>query len=258
MSALAGRTVLVTRSRDQATDLCAALASRGARAVAFASIETVRVDSPEVRDCLASLDRFDWIVFTSANAVRHFWNAMRELGHSSLRSRAAVAAVGPATRRELELRGVSVSAIPQRYLGTELAATLGPLEGSRVLLPRSDIAGDETVEAFRARGAVVEELVIYRTVTASPTPEAVRVIEGRIDAVTFTSPSTVRGFLDAGGEVAERLLRTAVIACIGPVTAEAVRGMGLAVQVQPSEHTAVALVEALERHFVGLHAEVSK
>lgn len=252
MSALAGRRVVVTRGQDQAGAMCAALESRGARAIAFPTIEFERLAGQDVREAVAALERYDWIAFTSANAVAAFWDCLADAGRAGVPVSVRVAAVGTATRAALEQRGAPVAAMPARFLGGEIAAAMGALEGRQVLLPRSDIAREETGAALRATGAVVHEVVVYRTVSARPTAEMLRALDEGVDAVTFTSPSTVRGFVEAGGAAAGRVLRTSVIACIGPVTTGAVRSLGYAVAVEPAEHTSEALVHALEEYFASL------
>lgn len=249
MSALAGRTVLVTRSREQAPALCAAIEARGGRAVAFPTIELQPVADPAADRAIGGLEGYDWIAFTSANAVACFVDRMRAAGRTTLPAGVKVAAVGAATAAALAERGLPVAATPATYLGSELAGALGPLVGQRVLLPRSDIAREQTGAALRAAGAEVDEVVVYRTAPARTGPGALRVLGTPVDAVTFTSPSTVRAFRATGGAAAERLLRRAAIACIGPVTGDAVRELGLPVAVQPQEHTTTALVDALESFF---------
>jgi uroporphyrinogen III methyltransferase/synthase len=249
VSALAGRTVVVTRARAQARAARAALEALGAQVLPFPTIALEPVADDAADRAVAGLGAYDWIAFTSANAVRFFWERLAAAGLASPQQQVRLAAVGEATAAALAERGARASAMPEVFLGTALADALGPLERRRVLLPRSDIGREETAAALRAAGAVVDEVVVYRTVPARPAPEAWRALEAGVDAVTFTSPSTVRGFLEAGGEAAARALRQAVIACIGPVTADAVRAAGAPVHVQPARHTAPALVDALEAHF---------
>ncbi len=249
MSALAGRTVLITRPRAQAGAFCAALASRGARTVAFPTVEIQPVSDPAFERAVATLDGYDWIAFTSPTAVRCFWDRLRALDRAGPPPTVRLAAVGAATAAALEARGRPAAAVPTVYLGTELAGALGALAGRRVLMPRSAIAREETGAALRAAGAVVDEVVVYRTVTARPAPAELRVLEAALDAVTFTSPSTVRGFVEAGGAAAAQVLARAAIACIGPTTAAEARARGLPVAVQPASHTAAALADALEDFF---------
>lgn len=249
MTGLAGRTVLVTRRREQAATMCAALETRGARAIAVPTIAVEPVTEPATREALAALDRYDWIAFTSVNAVECFWECLVAAGGTALPASVRIAAVGPATAAAVADRGAQVAAMPDTYRGDRIAEALGPLAGRRVLLPQSAIARERTGAALRDAGAQVDEVVVYRTVSARPTPGMLEILDTPIDAVTFTSPSTVRGFLEAGGAAAERVLQRAAIACIGPVTADAILARGLPVAIQPAEHTVAALVDALEDFF---------
>jgi uroporphyrinogen-III synthase len=229
--------------------MCGALEARGARAIAFPTIEIERVTGAAVDAAITALERYDWIAFTSANAVASFWDSLTDAGRTAPPGSVKLAAVGAATRAALEERGGRAMAVPEKFRGAQIATALGSVEGRRILLPQSDVAREETGAALRAAGAEVDEVVVYRTVSARPTPEMLRVLEEGVDAVTFTSPSTVRGLVEGGGAAAERVLRASVIACIGPTTAEAVRSLGYAVLVEPAEHTTAALVDALEEYF---------
>jgi uroporphyrinogen-III synthase len=128
-----------------------------------------------------------------------------------------------------------------------MPAALGDVRGRLVLLPRTDIAREETPGALRAAGALVDDIVFYRTVPAPLDPAARAELDAGIDILTFTSPSTVEAFRAALGPAAEILAARATIACIGPVTAEAVREAGWPVHVLPAEYTTAALVAALAR-----------
>jgi uroporphyrinogen-III synthase len=249
VSALAGRAVVVTRARAQADALCALLEARGARPVVFPAIAIEPVDGAPVALAVAGLGAYDWIAFTSANAVTAFFAAMRAADRPALPAGLRVAAVGEPTARALEREGIGAVVMPGRFLGVELASAMGPLAGQRVLLPCSHIARDATRAALRDAGADVDAVVVHRTVTARPTPEELRALDRPVDAVTFTSPSTVRGFLEAGGPAARRLAGRAAVACIGPTTTAAARAAGLTVAVEPARHTADALVEALDTFF---------
>jgi uroporphyrinogen III methyltransferase/synthase len=249
MSGLASRTVLVTRRREQAAAMCAALEARGARAIAMPAIAVEPVSEPATRAALAALDRYDWIVFTSVNAVECFWDCLAAAGGPVIPASVRIAAVGPATAAAVADRGAQVAAMPDTYRGDRIAEALGPLAGRRVLLPQSAIAREGTGAAMREAGAHVDEVVVYRTVSAPWTPGMLEMLDTPIDAVTFTSPSTVRGFLEAGGAAAQRVLQRAAIACIGPTTADAILARGLPVAVQPAEHTVAALVDALDDFF---------
>lgn len=248
MSGLKGRRVIVTRPRARAARLCAELEDRGAIVIVFPTIETVPGPEGALDHALRNLDRYDWVAFTSAAGVEAFLTRLAEQDRP-VPPGIRLAAVGPATAEALEDAGVRVDAVPATHYGAALAGALGPLAGSRILVPASRLARPETAAALRAAGAQVDTVVAYDTISATPEPAALVELARGADAVTFTSPTTVTAFPQIGGAPARVLLRRAVLACIGPTTAAAVRELGFTVQVEPRQHTAPALAEALEHHF---------
>lgn len=249
MSGLRGRTVAVTRAEHQAGPLARLLSACGATVL---PVPTIAIQPPHdgtaVDAALASLDRFDWVVFTSANAVSAVWSRLDHL-HGTVPPTLHVAAVGPATAEALRSRGVRAPVLPDTFQGDALARAIPGLSGSRVLLPRGNLAREATAEAFRQAGAAVETVTVYRTVPVPIAPATLAVLREGVDAITFTSPSTARHFLTALGDEARLILRSTVVACLGPVTAEAVRALGITDLLVAPEATSAALVHHLEAHF---------
>ena len=253
---LFGKRVLVTRSREQATELVDLLESLGAEAI---EAPLIRIAPPEdygpLDEACARAGEFDWIVFSSANAVESFFGRLfassrdvRALSHVKL------CAVGPATAAQLARYFLKVDLVPAEYRAEALAAALaatGDMHGLRILLPRADIGREVVAEELRRRGAEVTEAVAYRTVMVDPEreggPDIYRMLlERQIDFVTFTSASAVRSLVRAlGAEPAPDLLRTTVVACIGPVTADAAAQCGIETSIMPTEYTTRALVHAI-------------
>jgi uroporphyrinogen-III synthase len=163
-----------------------------------------------------------------------------------------VAAIGPETARLLLSNGVRPDLVPDEFVAEALIACLSdaaPLWGRRVLLPRANIAREALEVGLRAEGAIVDQVVAYRTTSAAPPPGLVEQMRaGAVDAVTFTSSSTVRGLLEMLGPDAEAL-RAAVIACIGPITAATAREAGFEPQVTANVYTADGLVSALKGYY---------
>lgn len=251
MGWLASKRVVVTRSREQAGALVDLLEAAGAEALVFPSIELV--DPPDTGPldvAIRDLDVYAWVVFTSANTVTRFFARMalsdRDARHlHGLR----VAAVGPATTSALRAHGIEPDLVPDEYVGEGVLDALcvrGVGAGTRVLLPRALEAREVLPEGLRERGARVDVVPVYQTVTG-PGDEAVleRLRAGEADAVTFTSPSTVRGFLRLTEGIDPSDL---VVAAIGPVASRAAREEGLRVDVEPVEYTAPALVAALDAY----------
>ncbi len=252
MGGLSGKRVVVTRTRAQAGALVELLEAAGAEALVFPTIEIVDPPDPRPLDAaIRDLDVYAWAVFTSANAVERFFAHLAAVDKDAralygLR----VAAVGPATARALEAHGIVPDFVPDEHVGEGVLEGLcvrGVAEGTRVLLPRALEAREVLPDRLRERGARVDVVPAYQTVTG---PGDAWVLErlraGEADAVTFTSPSTVRGFLRLAADVDVRRL---VVAVIGPIAARAAREAGLAVAVEPKEYTAPALVAALEAYY---------
>ena len=249
---LSGKRVVVTRAREQAGALGRLLEDAGARVLYLPCIEIVDPDDlAPLDDAISRLDVYAWVVFTSANAVERFFarlnRADKDARHlAGLR----VAAVGPATAAALSGHGIVPDFVPDEYVGEGLLEGLcvrGVGPGTRILLPRALEAREVLPEELRARGARVDVVPVYRTVSGPGDPAVVRALAaGEVDAVTFTSSSTVKGFL---GLVGDMDLSKVTIAAIGPVTAETARAAGMDVAVEPAEYTVPALVEALEKHF---------
>jgi len=253
---LFGLTVLVTRAYDRSAELGRLFRETGAAVVelpvlAFAPPQ----DSAGLDSAIRRIQSYDWIVFTSANGVSWFLERVRELG-GDVRTLAGprLAAIGPATARELEERGFAVDAVPGSYVSEGLLDYFERegVAGSRILLPRAE-EGREVLRAGLERlGAVVDETPCYRTVAAKPDPsEAVELIDsGELDVLTFTSGSAVRNTLELlSGKVKPGALERVPAACIGPVTAEVARGAGLRVEVVAEEYTAAGLVNAVVAGF---------
>ncbi|HEY8283366.1 MAG TPA: uroporphyrinogen-III C-methyltransferase [Chloroflexota bacterium] len=249
---LSGKTILVTRAREQAGALSARLRSFGARVIEFPAIRIEpAADYSDLDAALADSARFDWICFTSVNAVAAIDERLRALGNSWADLGAVrMAAIGPATARALRAKGAEVAYMPDTFLADAVAAGLPDAEGARVLLARADIADRRLVEGLERRGARVEQYVAYRTVPGDEDAPALRqaLATGAVDIVTFTSSSTVRNLCQAlGGDVAT-LLSGLTVACIGPVTADTARECGLVPTIVAEEHTIGGLVEAIRGH----------
>jgi uroporphyrinogen III methyltransferase / synthase len=265
---LAGRGVLVTRPRAQADALVQHLKAVGATVIVAS---TIRVVPPEDRTPLvraaADISQFDWIVFASANAVDAFVSAAAEVTErATVHAPGGVqwppllktAVVGSATAERLRSHGIEATVIPSEFRAEALVEALaahGPLSSTRVLVPRSEIGRDTIVLGLRAAGAVVTDVIAYRTIAELPegnSPDVPRMLANReLDAVTFTSGSAVRHFVQAYGPHSVELLGHTVVAVMGPVTAEAARELGISVDVQPETYTAAAMVAALEAYFGG-------
>ena len=252
--------VLVTRPREQARDLVERLTALGAEAIEAPMIRITPPDDPTpLVAAAADPSLFDWIVFTSANSVEGFMTAFLSQHRDGRALKGPrLCTVGPGTAERLRRYSVVADVLPDEYRAESVLAALtasAPVEGLRVLLPRSDIGREVVAEQLRAAGADVTDVIAYRTVLDEAQREGDpdiygMLLQGRIDVVTFTSASAVRNFVRVfGADQAADLLKTTTVASIGPVTAEAAREMGIAVSVQPSSYTIGGLVDAIAAHF---------
>jgi uroporphyrinogen III methyltransferase/synthase len=254
---LFGKRVLVTRARDQAGAAADLLREEGAEPVVVPTIELrPPADPAPLARALDGLRTglYAWVAFTSANGVEKTWEALLARGADARAFGASrLAAIGPATARALEGRGLRADVVAKEFRGEGLADEMRKAlggEGARVLLARAARARDALPDALREAGCEVDVVAAYEThPPPRETVEAlVRELEsGRVDAVTFTSSSTVDHLCDLLGARAGVLLDRPHIACIGPVTADTARARGLRVDVTAAEYTVPGLIHSLAR-----------
>ena len=254
---LSGKRVVITRAAHQSEALANLLRGANAQPLFYPCIAiTPPEDTTPLDEALRDLATFDWLILTSANTAYTLANRLETLG-LTVPAQLQVAAVGPATAKPArELLGVDV-AVPSNsddYNAEALARNLQLLPGSSVLLPQSEIAPPTLAEALTQQGANVQVVTAYRTVRGSGGDLVPQLLaKGEIDAITFTSGSTVQYFLERlvaeGGSQSQ--LADVTIACIGESTAQAARDAGLVVSVIPSTSTLPALVQSLEAYFDG-------
>ncbi len=257
---LAGKRIVVSRAPEQAHDLIQALRELGAEVLLLPAIHFSEPPDTERLDAaIRELAGFDWILFTSRNAVRFFAQRCRKFGmipqgrKQAGRRGFVTAAVGPATAQAATEEGFAPEFIAREFRGEALAQQLGPqLAGKRVLLPRSDRAGTGLPEALRAHGAEVVDVVAYHThmpesLDASVI-EAIR--QGQADVLTFASPSAFSHVAEQIGlDTLRRIAGSTALAAIGPVTAAAIRDAGLTPAIEAGEATSAALVAAIRDYF---------
>jgi uroporphyrinogen III methyltransferase/synthase len=250
---LFGRRIVVTRTREQASQLSSRLLELGADVL---EIPTIRIGPPTDRqviaDVLLELNSYDWLVFTSPNGVTAFFDLffkafqdMRDLGG------ARIAAVGPATAAKLRELHLKVDVTPEEYTAAKVAGAMaadGSLDNLKVLLLRAEVANRELPVALESMGAIADEAPVYKTVpeTDDRTGAAARLLEEGADWITFASSSAVENF-HARLNLKELLTRHPKIklASIGPETSKAIKALDLKVDLEAKEHTIEGLVKAL-------------
>ena len=241
---LRGRTILVTRTEKGNRLEKEKLESLGATVVELTAIEIRPPTSFAAIDAaISNIDSFDWIIFTSANGVISFFQRLEKLrGDMNLNSK--FACVGPQTEAELRRHGAKASFIPKEFLTESLGEELSRSEnllGKKVLLARAESANKAIKNALDRAGAIVTEAPVYRTVSRKN--QNPRLLDGVTD-ITLTSPSTVEGLLASVGAI-EIFSREIKVHCIGPVTAQKARALGLRVDSVANVHTIEGLTVSL-------------
>ncbi len=249
---LAGKRILVGRARHQAAILSDQLRTLGAEVIEIPFIEICPPPSWKPLDqAIARLLDYDWLVLTSINGVQALFARMRKYGKSEADLlHLDIAAIGPATRKAIEKLGLPVDVMPPEYVAESVVAELAPLvDDKRVLLVRAKVARDVIPRELTNAGATVDVVEAYETVLPESSRAALAGVmhdpNRKPHAITFTSSSTVKNFLDLLGRDNVGLLDGVSLASIGPVTSATLRDLGLRADVEAREFTVPALVEAL-------------
>lgn len=249
---LFGQRVLVTRSREQASVLSQRIEELGGEPWEF---PTIKIDPPAdnklLDQAIDNLSQYHWIIFTSVNGVKYFFNRLGQLGRD-IRSlqEAKICAVGPKTKEALEAYGLLVDYVPGEYRAEQIIAGLKDKvkANERVLLPRADIGRQILPEALAEMGAYVDDVITYRTVQGAGNAKLLREMleQKQLNIVTFTSSSTVRNFVNLiGTEDLPTLLGGVTIASIGPITSATARELGIDITIEAKEYTIRGLIEAI-------------
>jgi len=252
---LAGKRIVITRAPEQAQEFQRQLESLGAVVLSLPVVSfSAPADTAPLDRAIGSLETFDWVVFTSANAAHFFADRFSKLGR--LRSGGSgprCAAVGSATAAAAQQEGFTVDLVAGEFRGEALARDLcSAVVGKRVLLPRSDRAGRELPDALEKAGAHVTEVIAYHTGGSGAADPGVieSVRAGRVDVVSFFSPSAVENLRSLiGAEAFSRLGARAAMAAVGPVTAEALRRAGVPIAIEAREATTESVADAIAKYF---------
>jgi len=250
---LAGERVLITRAKDQAGSLAAELETLGATVVEIPAIEIRPPASYVALDAtLNNIENYDWLILTSVNGVEALFARMQTLGFGPEKLlHLNIAAIGPATEEAIEVHGLPVDVVPEKYVAESVVEALREqVRGRRVLLVRARVARDVIPEELRKAGARVHVVEAYETVV--PEESRARLVKALNDphqrptAITFTSSSTARNFVTLlGSDEPAKTLHGIILASIGPVTSATLRELGLHVDVEAQEFTIPGLVKAL-------------
>ncbi len=248
---LAGFRILVGRARHQASALSAGLRKLGARVIEIPFIEIRKPRSFKALDsALKNLHEYDWLILTSVNGVEALWGRVQDLHINRKNLRLLkVAAIGPATRRAIEKRGIKVDVVPQEYVAESVVKSLRRrIKGKRVLLARAKIARDVIPRELRRLGATVDVVEAYETVIPESSRKRLRDVlsdsKRHPHVITFTSSSTAKNFVALLHGRDARASQSKV-ASIGPVTSSTLRDLGLRVDIEAQEYTIPGLIRAI-------------
>jgi uroporphyrinogen III methyltransferase/synthase len=251
---LFGKGIVITRPKEQAEEFSQLLRQLGAKVINFPTIKIIPVAAGQGLDqAIGNVEAYQWLIFTSANGARIFFQRFCELGRNIRDLKGIrICTIGPATALVVEERGIKVDLIPESFVaeGVVEAFQNRGISGQRILLPRAEVARDVIPEGLTRLGAQVEVVDVYRTVSSGLEGAGLKELinKGDVDVITFTSPSILKNFMAIMGE--DFHLPAGIrIACIGPVTAAAVKKAGLKIDIMPERYTIPGLVEAMVDFF---------
>jgi len=249
---LFGKRILVTRARSQASKLVKQLEDLGAEVLEYPTIEIVPVRDPAPLDeALRTISKYDWMMFTSSNAVRGIAERMKAVGiDSRALSHLKFGVNGPSTARALAEIGITADAMPDRYLASDMIDLLKQdgIVPNNVLFPRSEIGRETLANGLKDIGSSVDEVIAYSTESPEDTGDLARAAyEEGIDFTTFTSSSTVRNLVDLLGGSPD-LINASKTVLIGPITAETAKELNVNIDIQAEEQSIAGIVEAITAH----------
>jgi uroporphyrinogen III methyltransferase/synthase len=246
-----GKGVVVTRAREQASGLVDILRGHGACIHEFPTISVEHLDDyNEVETAILQLARYQWVVFTSVNGVKFFWEQLNAIGlDSRILGGMQVAAIGPATADELKARGIVPDFVPEKYVAEHVVEGLLKLgiKGSDVLIPRAKVAREVLPEELKKAGCNVTVLPVYETKLVQESGDEIvaSLDNGDIQYITFTSSSTVENFFELVSPETLKNYPDVKIASIGPITTKTVEGFGFTPDIEPEDYTIPGLVAEL-------------
>lgn len=249
--------VLITRPRKDASEFALALGDIGAEALFLPTIDIHPVaDTTMLDQAISRMRNYDWLIFTSANAVDAVLDRKTALGIDRFPENLLIAAIGPKTAARLVDKGITPNIVPEEYIAEAILPGLGDLNGRWVLLPMADIAHDTLPHAIQKANGVAHVITAYHTLPAEPDPEGMAAVRDGVDVITFTSGSAIRNFVALLKRAAlepSHLVGDPKIACIGPKTAQTAQEFGFSVDIVAGTYTVDGLVQAIASHFRKTH-----
>lgn len=254
--------VVITRARSQSDPFGQALVEGGFEPVYFPVIEIRPAeDRSELAEAIRNIGSYDWVIFTSVNAVDIFfehsssWNAaghsVRTVPPSGVPAGPRIAAIGRKTAEALRAHGAQADFVPDEFVAEAILPGLGNVKDLRILMPRAEIARDVLPRAIRQAGGMAHEITIYRTLPAAPDANGLAALKAGVEVIALTSASTAQNFTAiarAQGLDPAHLPGEPVFACIGPVTERAARDEGITRIIVAHEHTTDGLVDIIGQY----------
>jgi uroporphyrinogen III methyltransferase/synthase len=255
-SLLKGKHILITRPEEQAKDFIEALKAQGAEPISF---PTIRIISPrdwlKVDNAIENLTTYDVLIFTSVNGVKNFFQRLKEKGKNiSPLKKLKMVAIGPKTAAAIEQFHLRVDIIPKKFQAESVVEALEKdgITGKRFLLPRAEKARDVLPKEITKRGGHINVVTVYRTSKGKGDVQAVKELFRKrlIHYITFTSSSTVKNFVELLAEKdISKMIKGAVVASIGPITADTAASLGIKTDILPENYTIPGLVKAISEYF---------
>jgi uroporphyrinogen III methyltransferase/synthase len=256
---LFGRRIIITRARGQSREFSELLQLYGAEVIEFPTIEIIPPKSWEGMDrAISRIEDYEFIILTSVNSVKPFIERLK-INKRDIRDLKGIrlVAIGPKTAKEVEGYGLSLYLIPDEYRAESIIDAIGKeeMKGKKILIPRAEVAREILPDELRRMGAAVDVVPAYRTLKPKADLDWIKRLffDKKVSAITFTSSSTLKNFMEMFGEDSKELLKGVVIACIGPITARTADGLGIKTDVMPKDYTTSALTEALVDYFSKKH-----
>ena len=243
--------ILITRPRTQADEFAEKLRSAGFEPIFFPVIEIQPIENNlALERALEKLDCYEWVVFTSVNAVDVVFGRLSPspFGRGARGEGVRVAAIGPKTAEALRKHNIEPDFVPEEYIAEAILPGLGDVNGKWVLLPRAEIARKALPEAIASAGGIAHEIAVYKTLPAQPEPEGLEALKSGVDVITLTSSSTVQNFVaicKQNGFDPLNLPNDPLFACIGPITEQTAKEEGLVNMVVAKEYTTDGLMEVI-------------
>ncbi|MBN1850436.1 MAG: uroporphyrinogen-III C-methyltransferase [Deltaproteobacteria bacterium] len=255
---LFGKRIIITRAREQASEFLAQLTELGAECIEFPTIEIIPPSQWEDMDrAIRSLDRYQWLLFTSVNGVQYFFKRLEDLGKDvrGLKNM-KVGAIGPKTAEAVYAKGIKPDLVPDEYRAEAVVDAFKKqgAENLNILIPRAAEAREILPEELKKMGARVDVVEAYRTVMPDKGADKVKAMlqDGEIHMITFTSSSTVTNFVsmfESDKDQLKHWMEKSAVACIGPITAQTAEKNGLKVSVMPKDYTVEALTDAILQYY---------